>query len=156
MPSPRPDGATIRPARPCDRPRIEAIVADAYGKYVPRIGQEPGPMLDNYAEKIAAGRVHVIERDGAILGYAVLIAQADAMLLDNVAVAPEAQGMGLGRRLLEWAEAQARAAGFSRIRLYTNAAMTENIALYGRIGYAETHRATEKGLNRVYMAKPLG
>jgi hypothetical protein len=34
--------------------------------------------------------------------------------------------------------------------------MTENIALYGRIGYAETHRATEKGLNRVYMAKPLG
>ena len=34
--------------------------------------------------------------------------------------------------------------------------MTENIALYSRIGYAETHRIEEKGLRRVYMAKPLG
>ena len=33
--------------------------------------------------------------------------------------------------------------------------MTENIALYARLGYAETHRAEEKGFRRVYMAKPL-
>ena len=33
--------------------------------------------------------------------------------------------------------------------------MTENIALYSRIGYVETHRAEEKGLRRVYMTKSL-
>ncbi len=34
--------------------------------------------------------------------------------------------------------------------------MTENISLYSRIGYEETHRAEEKGLRRVYMVKALG
>jgi len=34
--------------------------------------------------------------------------------------------------------------------------MTENIALYRRIGYSETGRVNEKGFDRVYMAKRLG
>ena len=79
----------------------------------------------------------------------------DAMLLDNVAVDPDAQGSGLGRLMLEYAEQAARAAGYPAIRLYTNEAMTENISLYSRIGYTETHRAEEKGLKRVYMVKAL-
>jgi len=33
--------------------------------------------------------------------------------------------------------------------------MTENIALYSRIGYVETYRAEEKGLRRVHMTKLL-
>jgi ribosomal protein S18 acetylase RimI-like enzyme len=72
-----------------------------------------------------------------------------------VAVAPEVQGSGLGRLMLEFAEQAAIKAGYHAIRLYTNEAMTENIALYSRIGYAETHRVEEKGLRRVYMRKPL-
>ncbi len=79
----------------------------------------------------------------------------DCMLLDNIAVSPTAQGKGHGRTLLQWAEDAARRAGFSRIRLYTQEAMTENIAIYTRRGYGETHRATEIGLNRVFMQKPL-
>jgi ribosomal protein S18 acetylase RimI-like enzyme len=78
------------------------------------------------------------------------------MLLDNIAVDPACQGAGLGRELLAFAEQTARAAGHDVIRLYTNAAMTENIALYTRIGYAETHRVGEKGFRRVYMEKKLG
>ena len=77
------------------------------------------------------------------------------MLLDNVAVAPAAQGLGLGRRLLEFAEHTAVALGYRYIRLYTNEAMTENIALYSKIGYSETHRAEEMGLRRIYMTKLL-
>ena len=77
------------------------------------------------------------------------------MLLDNVAVSPEAQGRGYGRMLLKFAEDSAAEAGYDSIRLYTNEAMVENIALYARIGFIETHRAEEKGLRRVYMTKPL-
>jgi hypothetical protein len=33
--------------------------------------------------------------------------------------------------------------------------MTENIALYSRIGYTETHRAEEQGLKRVFMVERL-
>ena len=77
------------------------------------------------------------------------------MLLDNVAVAPEAQGSGLGRTMLQFAEHSARMAGYRHIKLYTNEAMTENVALYSRLGYVETHRVEEKGLKRVYVLKPL-
>ena len=77
------------------------------------------------------------------------------MLLDNVAVAPAAQGLGLGRTMLEFAERSAIDRGYRRIRLFTNEAMVENIALYSRNGYVETHRAEEKGVRRVYMAKLL-
>ncbi len=57
--------------------------------------------------------------------------------------------------MLEFAERAALALGYRSIKLYTNEAMTENIGLYSRMGYVETHRAEEKGLRRVYMAKPL-
>ncbi|CEF42467.1 hypothetical protein ASN_3225 [Acetobacter senegalensis] len=77
------------------------------------------------------------------------------MLLDNVAVAPAAQRLGIGRRLLEFAENTASKAGFSHIKLYTNEAITENLSLYQRIGYAETHRAEENDLRRVYVVKVL-
>ncbi|WP_260854710.1 GNAT family N-acetyltransferase [Paraburkholderia sp. BCC1884] len=84
-----------------------------------------------------------------------LIPEQDAMLLANVAVAPAARGTGMGRSLLEYAERAASAAGYGVLRLYTHETMTENIALYSRIGYTETHRAEENGLKRVFMVKHL-
>lgn len=145
-----------RPATRDDLHAIEEIVQSAYCQYVARIGQKPLPMLDDYGALIEQGRVHVIERHGAVQAILVLIPEPDSMLLDNVAVTPAAQGLGLGRGMLEIAERMAVERGYGRIRLYTNEAMTENIALYSRIGYSETHRAAEKGRRRVYMAKKLG
>ena len=134
---------------------VEEVVQRAYSPYVSRIGRAPGPMLDDYGTLIGQRRVHVIEREGVVQAVLVLIPEAEAMLLDNVAVAPEAQGSGLGRAMLRFAEQSARDAGYRMVRLYTNQAMTENIALYSRIGYSEAHRAEEKGLKRVYMVKHL-
>lgn len=145
----------LRLATAADLPAIERIVEAAYTPYVARIGRKPGPMLDDYAALVRAGHLFVIALDSDIQGILVLIPQDDAMLLDNIAVAPAAQGQGLGRRLLQIAERRAREAAYRRIRLYTNEAMTENIALYTRCGYAETHRAEERGLRRVYMEKDL-
>lgn len=144
-----------RPARPDDLYAIEDIVRCAHSLYVSHLGRAPGPMLDDYGALIDDGRVHVVERDGAILGILVLIPEKEAMLLDSVAVTPSAQGSGLGRRMLEYAEQSAREAGYRFIKLYTNEAMAENISLYPRIGYSETHQAEEKGLKRVYMVKSL-
>jgi ribosomal protein S18 acetylase RimI-like enzyme len=147
---------SIRPAAHTDLPVVQEIVRAAYTHYIARIGREPGPMLDDYGALIDAGRVYVAERNDAVQGILVLIPQNDAMLLDNVAVAPAAQGSGLGRAMLAFAEQAAIEAGYDSIKLYTNEAMTENIALYTRLGYAETHRVVEAGLRRVYMRKPLG
>jgi ribosomal protein S18 acetylase RimI-like enzyme len=112
-------------------------------------------MLDDYEALIRAGRVYVVEMESVIKGFLVLVPEQDAMLLDNVAVAPTARGTGIGRSLLEYAERSARTAGYRCIRLYTHETMTENIALYSRIGYTETHRAEENGLKRVFMVKQL-
>jgi GNAT superfamily N-acetyltransferase len=145
----------IRLARAEDVASITDIVNAAYSVYLLRIGKTPGPMLDDYAILVAAGRVHVLDDQGQIAGLIVLIPEGNVMLLDNVAVSPQAQGRGFGMKLIAFAEAQARAAGCNAIRLYTQELMTENLARYRYLGFVETHRGVEKGLNRVYMTKRL-
>ncbi|WP_339468966.1 MULTISPECIES: GNAT family N-acetyltransferase [unclassified Pseudomonas] len=145
----------MRPATVHDVVAIEAIVQAAYSPYIARIGRKPGPMLEDYRQRVEAGGVHVLENARRVQGFIVLLEADGALLLDNLAVAPEAQGLGFGRLLLDFAEQQAIDAGFAVVRLYTNEAMTENIALYHRRGYVETHRAEEHGLRRIYMTKHL-
>src|SRR6266404_4605512 len=55
----------IRKATAEDVVRIGAIARAAYGKYVPRIGREPAPMVADFAAEVAAGRVVVIGRAAA-------------------------------------------------------------------------------------------
>ena len=146
----------IRRAEPRDQAAIEEIVRAAYSPYIERIGKPPGPMLDDYARLIAVGAVNVLtDPKGIILGLIVLLPQPDHLLLDNIAVSPDRQGQGFGRRLIEFAEAEARRLGYAGLRLYTHAKMTENIALYTRIGFVETGRGREAGYDRVFMTKRL-
>jgi len=143
----------IRLARPDEAAALTALVRAAYAHYVRRLGREPGPMGDDYAARIAAAEAWVLEEEGGILGVLVLEDTEDGLLLDNIAVATP--GRGVGRALLEFAENEARRRGHARIWLYTHERMVENIALYTRLGYVETHRATQDGFDRVFMAKPL-
>ncbi len=147
--------ARIRGARAEDASRIGEIARAAYQRYLPRIGRAPAPMAADFAAQIAAGHVAVIEADGATAGYMVAWPEADAYLIDNIAVDPAWQGRGLGRRLIQHAELEARRHALDAVRLYTNAAMTENLALYARLGFVETHRAAEHGFNRVFMWRAL-
>jgi DNA-binding MarR family transcriptional regulator/GNAT superfamily N-acetyltransferase len=52
-------------------------------------------------------------------------------------IAKESRGLGLGKRLLEALEIQARQAGATAVRLETNRALTEAIAMYRQSGYVE-------------------
>ena len=145
----------IRAARPDEAGTVRGLVCDAYRHYIARIGKSPGPMLDDYARLVADGKVWVLTDSDGIGGVLVLEDQRDALLLDNVAVRPDRQGKGHGRALIRCAEAMASQRGFSVLRLYTHVLMTENIALYVRLGFVETARVTEKGFERVYMEKAL-
>ena len=69
--------------------------------------------------------------------------------------APGAQGQGLGRQMMSWIEAEGRRRGHQRLWLYTNEVMAENIAMYQRLGFGETHRAEESGYRRVFFEKSL-
>src|SRR5947207_15807635 len=108
----------IRRSHPEDRAAVEAIVHAAYAIYIERIGKPPGPMLDDYARLIADGLVSVLEdEDRTIAAIIVLVPQPNHLLLDNIAVQPEHQGRGLGRRLIAFAEDEGRRLGFAELRL---------------------------------------
>jgi ribosomal protein S18 acetylase RimI-like enzyme len=144
----------LRPARPADAPRLTEIVQAAYGHYVERLGR-PRPMLDDYAEVIRRDQVVVAERGDAVVGLVVLQVGDEGFVVDNVAVDPAYKGSGVGRALLERAEAEARRAGFDSVALYTHERMTENLALYDRIGYVEYDRRSIGDAFLVYLRKPL-
>ena len=144
-----------RPARPEDASALRTLVRAAYAGYVPRLGREPAPMNDDYAARIAAGQAWILEEDGSAIGALILEDTPDALLLYNIAVAPEAQGQGVGRRLIAFTEAEARRRGYALLRLYTNEMMVENVAMYPRLGFTETHRGSEAGHRRVYFEKAL-
>jgi ribosomal protein S18 acetylase RimI-like enzyme len=146
----------FRSAEAADAARVAELVDAAYGHYVERIGMLPGPMTEDYAEVIRNRQVTVAERHGAIVGIIVLTVTDEGFLVDNVAVHPSQRGTGLGRALLEFAEAEARRAGFDSIYLYTHEQMTENLALYSRIGYVEYDRRCQGACSLVYLRKRLG
>lgn len=146
----------IRFAAPEEASAVAALVDRAYAGYIERMGRKPGPMLDDYAALIADGLARVMCRDGRICGVLVLIEKDDHLLLDNVAVDPAAQGLGIGRRLIEAAEDVARTLGYATVRLYTHETMVENVALYEHLGFSITHRTKERGFDRIYMAKAVG
>ena len=143
----------IRRARPDEAPLLRALVERAYAPWVPVVGRRPMPMDDDYEARVAAGEAWVLEEADAVRGVLVLEERADHLLLENVAVEPARRGKGDGRALLDFAEAEARRRGLPEVRLYTNALMERNIALYAARGYAETERRREKNFSRVFMAK---
>jgi len=147
--------ASLRSATPDYADGIRRLVDEAYALYVPRIGRQPAPMTADYAALIAAGTVTVAELDGDVVGVLVTHPHAAHLLVENVAVAPPYQGRGLGRLLLGQAERQARDLGLPELRLYTNEAMVENLAMYPRLGYVEVGRNVEAGFARVHFRKPV-
>ncbi len=148
-------GSWLRPATAADVPRLTELAQAAYGHYVERLGGPPRPMIDDYAEVVRAYQVTVAERRGEIVGLIVLGVGEEGFLVDNVAVDPSHQGSGVGRALLEHAEVAARRGGFDSIYLYTHEMMTENLALYSRIGYVEYDRRMHGDACLVYLRKRL-
>jgi len=112
-------------------------------------------MDDDYAEKLRKSDVFVAVDDGGVVGLIVLIATENHLLIENVAIDPEHQGKGIGRSLMALAETYAADRSIPELKLYTNAAMAENLALYPRLGYREYARRTENGLKRVFFSKRL-
>jgi GNAT superfamily N-acetyltransferase len=139
---------------PADVPVIHEIVERAFEPYIARIGRRPAPMDDDYGEKVRHGTVFVWH-DAEVVGVIVLNQVTGHVLVETVAVRPDHQSHGIARGLFEFAEEYARARGLYELRLYTNAAMTENLALYPHLGYAEDDRRVERGFERVFFSKRI-
>jgi phosphinothricin acetyltransferase len=134
---------------------MRELVQRAYGHYIERVGGRPAPMDDDYDARVRDGEAYVADDRGEIAGLIVLVPHDDHLTIENVAVEPQRQGLGVGRALLSFAEREARRRRLPELRLYTHVTMTENQALYRSLGYRETERRTDHGFERVFFTKTL-
>lgn len=145
----------LRRANPADAEAITELVVAAYRHYEPLIGRRPMPMLVHYADALREHEIWVLELDGRLAGVIELEPRGDHLWVENLAVAPRWQGRGFGRLLLRHAEAEAARLGLRQIGLLTNERYEDNIALYTRYGYRETHRVPHQGTDLVFFRKEL-
>lgn len=73
----------------------------------------------------------------------------DCLYIGKLAVAPDAQGRGVGRLMLQAAEAYAIACGLPSLRLETRIELEENHRLFARWGFVRTAEASHPGFTRV-------
>ncbi|HKW55433.1 MAG TPA: GNAT family N-acetyltransferase [Stellaceae bacterium] len=145
----------IRIAGDADVPAIARVVHDSFAGFIPLIGRAPWPMFQDYLARVAQGAAWVLTEDGAVVGVVVLQFQKDHLFLEILAVAPSHQGKGHGRRLLDFAEAEARRRGHDETRIHMHLTMARSIAIYRKHGYTEYARTEEDGYHRVYLRKRL-
>ncbi len=148
----------MRLATPDDQEAVVALTTAAYAPYTALRGSPPIPVTENYAPRIAAGEVWLLEDPNGLAGLIVLERHPDHAMIFSVAVAPDRQGNRFGSRLLRFAEDKAREWRVTDLRLYTNALMEKNIAIYTAKGYRETSRRSHPnrpGFTVVDMAKQV-
>ena len=133
----------IRPATLDDAVGLRAAVIAAYAPFVAKgIGLQP--FVDGLDDDIRDHHVWVAEDRGLIFGGIVLVMNGKQAHIANLAVHPMGEGQGLGRRLIDTANAAALTAGCTQTDLTTHKDMTETQAFYARLGWVETGRDGDK------------
>src|ERR1700726_1057151 len=92
----------LRRATADDLPAIRAVINAAYARYLTRMTKPPAPMLRDYGPSVEAGTTWVT--GSPVTAVLTLYPRDDHLLIENIAVYPGAQGRGLGRVLMSFAE----------------------------------------------------
>lgn len=145
----------VRSAVPADVIDIRACAQAAYQYYIVRMNQSPAPMIADFDKLVSKEFVSIATSGNKLVGYVVCYPESDYMHLENVAVLPSHQQLGIGKKLIQHVERRAVAAGLTKVELYTNETMHENLAMYPKLGYVETNRKTQSGFNRVFFSKAV-
>ncbi|HVP31057.1 MAG TPA: GNAT family N-acetyltransferase [Myxococcota bacterium] len=129
--------------------------------------ERPGPSEDEFRSAFAtllgdASAEFVLARDatGCDVGYVQSRFRRSAWSggidaeLEDVFVAAEARGLGVGERLLRFALERALARGCRIAGLATNERNAPALALYGRLGF-RAERARWSGGRQLWLEKPL-
>ena len=114
--------------------------------------------VSSLREKAAQEIAYVATEDGRLLGCVFCRPEPDNLYIGKLAVSPEAQGKGIGLRLLQTAEREAHDLGLPLLRLETRIELTGNHRRFAAWGFARTAEKSHPGYDRVTfieMQKPL-
>ena len=144
---------TIRRAPPdfSDWDDVRALILDAFASMDGRI-DPPSSALRLTPQSMRAdagkGALLLAERAGDLAGCVFARARGDALYVGKLAVRPDLQGAGIGRRLVEAAREEARRLGLAMLELQTRIELTENHAAFARMGFVKTAETAHEGFDR--------
>lgn len=147
---------SMRSARPSDAAAMAALTRAAYAAWLPETWEEQLPGLADFDATVREHHIELLFVGDTLAGLADLLPEAEALLVESLAVAPEHQGHGHAGRLMTRAEAVAGALGLASLRLYTDKTFTANLGLYRHLGFAVDGEETFRGGTIVSMSKGLG
>lgn len=151
------EGVRIEPLRPDDAGEVLTVQRAAFVSEAQLYGSAETPPLTQTLDQVEAELVDadgwVARRHGRLVGVIRTREQDDTLLIGRIAIAPDQQGQGLGRRLLEAAESHSTA----RVaELFTGSLSEGNLRLYRDCGYRESERIDQgDGTAQVFLRKPL-
>ncbi|NJP97777.1 MarR family transcriptional regulator [Nonomuraea sp. FMUSA5-5] len=129
--------AALDPRQPAARHCLTAYVAELGRRF--EGGFDPARSLPAADDELRppAGLLLVATLHAEPVGCVALKLHRETAEIKRMWVDPSARGLGLGRRLLAEAESRAAGEGVRTLRLETNRALTEAVALYRSSGYSE-------------------
>jgi len=140
--------------------RIECLMRAAFDPYVELLGRKLTPDSYRWLETaIDNNDVYVALEDSTIIGVIALTRERQNLVIDQIAVHPKQQNIGIGQFLLENVEYLAYKEEQRSISLDTALMMKDLLRFYHRNGFKEVSRALPKHgkdpYMRVYLKKIL-
>ncbi|MFZ7089661.1 GNAT family N-acetyltransferase [Primorskyibacter sp. 2E233] len=109
------------------------------------------------ADKASAEHLYLSGSD-PLSGCAFFAERPGALYIGKLAIAPHAQGRGLGRAFIQQAETLARRLSLAKLQLETRIELTGNHAAFAAMGFVRTAEKAHAGFDRttsITMEKPL-
>jgi ribosomal protein S18 acetylase RimI-like enzyme len=158
---PSPSETVVRRARLSEAASLRSILYATYeDTWLPRMTAAAAQAFrkeDRPGEYVAArgNQFWVAELNGEVVGFV----DWDGDFVNALHVRPDHARMGVGRRLMDKAEAEIAKAGFPAVRLETDTFNIRSRAFYSGRGYHEADRYPDKewnsGLTTLLLVKPL-
>jgi ribosomal protein S18 acetylase RimI-like enzyme len=144
--------SVLTPATPADVPALVALINQAYRSKAAHQAWTTedhlleGPRIDEAGlhEMLRAPKATLLkylDANGNLIGCVYLQRQGCHLYLGTLAVAPSAQGQGVGKQLLAQADDYARQQSCSHLKITVLSARPELVAWYERHGYVQTGEA---------------
>ncbi len=129
----------IRIASPQESEKIASVICEAFAEfkscYTPEASAATTPSAEKIRKRFGEGAIWAALKNKKIVGTVSVIAEGKKLYIRSMAVSRTAQGLGIGRKLLETVEKFAVENGFKSLFLYTTPFQTGAIKLYEQNGF---------------------